>query len=76
MPSATTALLPIDEMAGLSGATVAWLKQEAVAGRIPSLRVEHRILFNAEAVMRVLLKRAAEFKEPALDAKTKEAGDG
>lgn len=35
-----------------------WLKAEAMAGRIPSLRVGRRLLFNVTAVERLLLKRA------------------
>ena len=38
----------------------AWLKAEAKAGRIPVLRAGRRLLFNPEAVERVLLDRAAE----------------
>lgn len=37
----------------------AWLRAEAVAGRIPSLRAGRRLLFNVEAVERTLLERAA-----------------
>lgn len=36
-----------------------WLKAEALAGRIPSLKAGNRLLFNAEAVERALLDRAA-----------------
>ena len=37
-----------------------WLKAEVEAGRIPVLRAGRRLLFNSEAVERVLLDRAAE----------------
>jgi hypothetical protein len=37
----------------------AWLRAEAEAERIPSLRAGRRLLFNVEAVERVLLDRAA-----------------
>jgi len=37
----------------------AWLRAEADARRIPSLRAGRRFLFNVEAVERVLLDRAA-----------------
>lgn len=40
--------------------TAAWLRAEAEAGRIPCLRAGRRLLFNPEAVKRVLLKRAAD----------------
>jgi hypothetical protein len=36
-----------------------WLKQEAQAGRLPSLRVGRRLLFNVAAVEQVLADRAA-----------------
>ncbi len=51
-------LVPIDEMARLAGVTVQWLRDEASAGRIPSLRVEHRLLFHAHTVEQILLERA------------------
>jgi hypothetical protein len=35
-----------------------WLKGEALAGRIPCLRVGRRLLFNADAVEQVLAERA------------------
>ena len=47
---------------------MAWLRQEAEAGRIPALRVGRRLLFNAEAVARILMERAAE-------SDSEEAGD-
>jgi hypothetical protein len=37
---------------------VAWLKSEALAGRIPCLRIGHRLRFNKEAVESALSKRA------------------
>ena len=36
----------------------AWLRAEARAGRIPSLRVGRRLVFDPERVMRVLSDRA------------------
>ena len=42
------------------GLSVAWLKAEAEAGRIPCLRAGRRMLFDAEAVETVLIRRAAE----------------
>jgi hypothetical protein len=41
------------------GLSLAWLKREAEAGRIPSLRVGKRLLFSADAVERALIQRAA-----------------
>ena len=42
------------------GLSVAWLKAEAEAGRIPCLKAGRRMLFDAEAVENVLIRRAAE----------------
>lgn len=42
------------------GLSVAWLKAEAEAGRIPHLRAGRRLLFDAEAVEAVLIQRASE----------------
>lgn len=38
---------------------MAWLRREAKAGRIPCLRVGRRLLFNTDAVERLLAERAA-----------------
>jgi hypothetical protein len=43
----------------------AWLRQEALAGRIPCLRVGRRLLFNVEAVKAALYERAATAREEA-----------
>jgi hypothetical protein len=47
------------ELANELSLPLAWLKAEAKAGKIPSLRAGRRLLFNPEAVERVLLERAA-----------------
>ena len=39
--------------------SVAWLKAEAEAGRVPHLKAGRRRLFNVDAVRDCLLKRAA-----------------
>ena len=36
-----------------------WLQKEALAGRLPCLRIERRILFHLPTVERVLAERAA-----------------
>ena len=41
---------------------VAWLKSEALAGRIPCLRIGRRLRFNKEAVESTLAKRASKGK--------------
>lgn len=40
--------------------SAAWLKAEAEAGRIPSLKAGRRLLFDAEAVEAALIRRASE----------------
>jgi hypothetical protein len=47
------------ELAGELGLPLVWLKSEAKAGRIPSLQVGRRRLFNAEAVRRALSERTS-----------------
>jgi hypothetical protein len=41
------------------GLSAAWLKAEAEAGRIPSLKAGRRLLFDADAVEAALIRRAA-----------------
>lgn len=40
------------------GLTVAWLKAEAEAGRIPCFKAGRRLLFDPEAVEQALVERA------------------
>ena len=40
------------------GLSMAWLRREAEAGRIPSLKIGNRILFDRDAVKEALIKRA------------------
>ncbi len=54
-----TKLVSVCGLANRLKLPAAWLKAEAEAGRIPSLRVGRRLLFNASAVERALLARAA-----------------
>ena len=42
------------------GLPLAWLKAEAKAGRIPSLLVGRRRLFDADSVRRILIERASQ----------------
>ena len=55
-------LLPLNRMARRLRVTVAWLRNEADAGRVPCLRAGTRYLFAPEAVERVLTERAANEK--------------
>jgi hypothetical protein len=54
----TESFVPLRRAAARLGVPAAWLRAEAVAGRVPSLRVGRRLLMNPEAVERVLLERA------------------
>lgn len=56
----TTRLVTLYGLAKRLRLPAAWLKGEVEAGRIPFLRAGRRLLFNSEAVERVLLDRAAE----------------
>jgi hypothetical protein len=40
-----------------------WLRHEALAGRLPCLRVGRRLLFNLAAVQAALCERAASGRE-------------
>ena len=40
--------------------TLRWLRAEAEAGRLPCIRAEKQLLFNADVVERVLLERAGQ----------------
>ena len=44
--------------------SVRWLRAEADAGRLPSLKAERRYLFNREVVERILAERAALERRP------------
>ena len=51
-------LLPVGPMARIFRVPVAWLRAEAEAGRVPCLKAGKALLFDPEAVERVLLERA------------------
>jgi len=52
-------LLTVVALARRLGLSAAWLKAEADAGRIPSLKVGRNLRFSALAVERALLARAS-----------------
>jgi hypothetical protein len=56
-------LLPLNRMARRLHVTVAWLRGEADAGRVPALKADDRYLFAPEAVEAVLAERAAQVSE-------------
>jgi hypothetical protein len=43
-----------------------WLRAEALAGRLPCLRVGRKLLFSLAAVEKALAERAASSREAAL----------
>ena len=51
-------LMKTGPMARELGVTVAWLKAESDAGRIPHIKAGKRYLFEPEAVKKVLIDRA------------------
>ena len=59
--------ISITEASRRFGVPLAWLKAEAQARRIPSLRAGRRLLFNPDAVERVLLERARQDQEASGD---------
>lgn len=52
--------LPLRRAAGRLGVPANWLRREALAGRVPYLRVGRRMLFNPAAVEGALLNRASQ----------------
>jgi hypothetical protein len=51
-------LVPLRFMARRLRVTVKWLRAEALAGRVPHLNADGRLLFNAAAVEAALSARA------------------
>jgi len=54
----TSRLLPLNVLARRLRVPVRWLRSEAEAGRIPSLRADNQYLCDFEAVEAALLQRA------------------
>ena len=56
----------LTNLAGLSARLrlpPAWLRVEALTGRIPCLKIGRKLLFNPDAVAKALSERAAERRE-------------
>lgn len=51
--------IPLRRAASRLGVPIAWLKQEAEAGRLPHLKIGRRFVFNLAAVEVTLLERAS-----------------
>ena len=56
----TDRILTLPRMARRLGVTRTWLKDEARAGRVPSLLAGSQLLFEPEAVENALAQRAAQ----------------
>ena len=50
--------ISLHQMSQRVGLPAAWLKSEAESGRIPCLHAGRRLMFNPEAVERILIDRA------------------
>ena len=57
------------------GLPAAWIKAEADAGRIPSLRAGRRLMFNPDAVNSTLNDRAQARSAEALSAQHEKGAD-
>lgn len=68
MADTRNALTPLGPSATRLGVTQSWLKEEAIAGRIPHLRAGRRLLFDVEFVA-ALLRDRARSKEGVPDAR-------
>jgi hypothetical protein len=58
-------ILSLGRMARRLGVTQTWLRAEADADRVPSLRAGNRLLFAPEAVEAALAERAREGRDDA-----------
>lgn len=58
-----TQLLPLAHMAHRLQVTAKWLRSEADAGRVPHVRADRVLLFHAETVEAILVKRATSTNE-------------
>ncbi len=58
MMSDHPSLVPLGYAARRLHVPARWLRNEALAGRIPHLRAGNRIVFDAELVERILIERA------------------
>lgn len=56
----TNSLLSLRALANETGLSAEWLKNEALSGHIPHLKVGRRLMFSLQAVREALLRRASE----------------
>lgn len=60
MTNPSSELVTLRELAKRLGLSVAWLRAEVDAGRLPHLKAGKRLLFSVEAVRDHLIRRASE----------------
>jgi excisionase family DNA binding protein len=65
----TNELLSLSRTARRLGVTQQWLRQQAEAGAVPSLKAGNRYLFNHAAVEEALAAKAAESRQGVPRAK-------
>jgi len=58
MDRTDTTFITLNRLSTETGLPAAWLRAEADAERIPSLRAGRRLMFNREAVEAALIERA------------------
>lgn len=59
----TKTFMPLHMLSRRLGLPAAWIKAEAEAGRLPHLRAGRQMMFNPEAVERVLFERTQQEQE-------------
>ncbi len=62
-------LLTLNRLARTLRLSRAWLKEEALAGRLPCLRVGRKLLFELATIKRELAERAATGREGVNDGR-------
>ena len=67
MNANASTLLPLGPTAQYLRVPVGWLREEAESGRVPHLKAGNSLLFDPQAVERVLLERAKQPPENAAD---------
>ncbi len=72
---ATQTFLTAHQLSKHTGFPVAWLRREARARRLPSIRAGNRLLFDVDGVEHELKQRAAKPGRPR-DAERHEVSDG
>jgi hypothetical protein len=58
-------LLSLHQLAGRIRLPREWLRDEALAGRLPCLRVGRKLFFNLSTIEKILAERAANSREVA-----------